>query len=255
MMLLKLLTLGLQPVGTALCVLLLALLCWRRRRLAGALVLFALGWLWLWATPLAADALQGRLEQRFAYVEPAALPVADVILVLGGGIEPGAPPQFPAVNLEAAADRVLHAAALYHAGRAPRVMVSGGRLPWTPGSATEADAMHALLRRLGVPAAAILREDRSRTTRENLRHAAPLLRDLQARRLLLVTSAWHMPRALAGAAQLGVEVIPAPTDFEVLPGRRYGVFGVLPDSAALHRSARGFKEGLGLLYGRAVAAG
>ncbi|MEW6166112.1 MAG: YdcF family protein [Pseudomonadota bacterium] len=245
---LKVLTLLLQPPGAAVLALLVALALWRRRRVAAVLVVFALAWLWLWATPPAAQALRSSLEQRYPVLPIDALPSADAIVVLGGGVEPPAPPRRPMLELRAGADRVLHAAELYRAGKAPRIVVSGGRLPWTGGANSEADAMRALLLQLGVPDSAILREDKSRTTRENMRYTAALLSRLEVRRVLLVTSALHMPRAMANAAALGVEVIAAPTDVEVIPGRRFGVLAWLPDAYMLERSAAAFKEYLGLMH-------
>ncbi|MEQ1439150.1 YdcF family protein [Fontimonas sp. SYSU GA230001] len=248
MMVLKLLTLLLQPLGTAALLLLVALSLWRRRRLALGLVACALAWLWLWATPWASTALCASLERRYAALPAERLPHADAILLLGGGIEPASPPLRNDFDLTAAGDRIVHAAALYRAGKAPVIVATGGRLPWTAGAASEADAMAQALARLGVPDTAILREDRARTTRENMRYSAPKLAQLHARRVLLVTSALHMPRAMANARVLGVEAIAAPTDVEVLPERRYGLLGVLPDAQKLERSSAAFKEYLGLAY-------
>ncbi|MFA5938249.1 MAG: YdcF family protein [Sinimarinibacterium sp.] len=248
MIALKLLTLVLQPLGTAALMLLLALLLSRRRRLSAGLTAFALTWLWLWSTPLASTALCGGLEQRYPALPADRLPNADAILLLGGGIEPASPPLRPDFDVSAAGDRILYAAQLYRAGKAPRILVTGGRLPWTAGAASEADAMQQMLVRLGVPDAAILREDRARTTRENMRYSAQKLSQLKAQRVLLVTSAMHMPRAMVNARILAVEVIAAPTDVEVLPERRYGLLGWLPDAQKLERSSAAFKEYLGLFY-------
>jgi len=248
MITLKVLTLLLQPLGTAVVALLLAVLLWRvRAGLARGLVLFALVWLWLWSAPWVSDALRASLERRYPMHAAASMPDADAIVLLGGGIEPAAPPQRLDVDVNFAGDRMIYAAALYHAGKAPRIIVSGGRLPWTPGAQTEADAMAALLQRLGVPDAAILREGRSRTTRENAAYTRTLLSELPVRRVLLVTSALHMPRAMANFATPGLEIVAAPTDIEVVD-RAHGVLDLLPDTRALDGSARAVKEYLGLLH-------
>lgn len=245
---LKLLTFLLQPLGTAALALLLALMLWPRRALSAALIVFALAWLWLWSTPLASTTLCASLEQRYPALPAQQVPEADAILLLGGGIEPASPPRRPDFDLAGGGDRIIYAAQLYHAGKAPVIVATGGRLPWTPGAASEADAMRALLLRLAVPDAAIVREDRSRTTRENMQYSAAKLAQLNVHRVLLVTSALHMPRSMSNARVLGVEVIAAPTDIEVLPERRYGVLGWLPDAQKLERSGAAFKEYLGLWY-------
>ncbi len=88
-------------------------------------------------------------------------------MVLGGAMEPAIPPRFPYPNLGAAADRVWEAARLYHAGKAPLIIASGGRLPWLGQKTPEAVAMRQFLEALGVPADAVVLESHSRTTHQN----------------------------------------------------------------------------------------
>jgi uncharacterized SAM-binding protein YcdF (DUF218 family) len=94
----------------------------------------------------------------------------DVLVVLGGG------------NTE----RPLRAAELYKAGVAPKILCSG---------LGDCESNRALLRRAGVPAAAILREDQSHNTSENARFSIPILRRLGAKRVIIVTSWYHSRRA------------------------------------------------------------
>ncbi|TJY59916.1 YdcF family protein [Sinimarinibacterium sp. CAU 1509] len=254
MITLKILTVLLQPLGAALLALLFALLLWRRRvGLARGLTGAALVWLWLWSMPWASEALRASLEQRYPMRAPDDLPQADAIVLLGGGIEPAAPPRRLDVDVNSGGDRMIYTAALYHAGKAPLIIVSGGRLPWTPGTQSEADAMAALLQQLGVPDAAVLREGRSRTTRENARYTRDLLATRGIHRVLLVTSALHMPRSMRNFETPGVEFIAAPTDVEVVE-RAHGVLDLLPDTRALDGSARAFKEYLGLLHQAVLGA-
>jgi uncharacterized SAM-binding protein YcdF (DUF218 family) len=89
---------------------------------------------------------------------------------------------------------VWHAAALYRAGKARWVLLSGGNPPGDENVAPEAEAMAEVLRALGVPASAMRLEGRSRNTLENAVLSLALVRQVGARRVLLVTSALHMPR-------------------------------------------------------------
>jgi uncharacterized SAM-binding protein YcdF (DUF218 family) len=145
-----------------------------------------------------------------------------------------------------AADRVWHAASLYRAGKAPVVLVSGGNQPGAAGIQVEAEAIRTMLLALGVPDGAIRAEGKSRNTAENARETVDLVRAAGARRVLLVTSALHMPRALrVFRRQLdgtGVKVIPASTDVESPNFAAVGVQRWLPDANALALSTRALKE-------------
>ncbi len=241
---LKLLTLLLMPTGTALCAGVLAVLLWRRRRRVALGVAFAgLGWLWLWATPFAADRITVALETRYPPITPAAAPTADAILLLGGdprGLQRACEAELVRCS------RTAFAAALYAAQRAPLLLASGGRSDGR--GQTEAAHMREQLIELGVPDSAIMVESTARNTRENISAAAPLLRSHGVKRILLVTSALHMPRAMANAAALNLDAIAAPSDFDPLPAQSRGLRALLPQQAALRRSQRAIKEFLGLAH-------
>lgn len=245
-MLAKLVTAAISPLGTALLLAVLALLCaalgWRRR--AWGLALAGTLWLAAWSTPLASHALRGRLEAPYPPVPVLSLPAAPVVVVLGGGVAPPATAQgLP--QLEAAADRVWHAARVYHAGKAPLVLASGGGVRGA-GAVSEAAAMAQLLAALGVPPGAVLLEDRSTNTAENARYSAQLLQARGINRVLLVTSALHMRRALAEFAAAGLQAHPAATDHEADNTRTWPAWRRwLPDASALEGSARAVKEWVG----------
>ena len=222
------------------------MLLWRGRRRSGALLLtVAIGWLWLWATPAFSDWLRATVEQRYPPIPLEQVPTADAIVVLGGLVEAAAPPERLEPNLGAATDRLWHAAHLYRAGKAPRILVSGGNLPWSRVMQPESSVMAELLQQLGVPAAAILQETRSRTTRENRDFSLLILQANGIRRILLVTSALHIPRALALFRATALDVIPAPTDFEIHTPDNTHPLRWLPDAQALADGSRAFKEYLG----------
>lgn len=234
------------PLGFSLGLTLLALLLFglRRRRWSAVFLTFSILWLGLWSLPVVSDALRLSLEGQFPPQAVNDLPTADAVVVLGGGITP-APPDWPYPNLGQGADRVWHAARIYHAGKAPHVIISGGRLPWLGERTSEAVAMRQFLSDLGVPANAVLLEDQSRSTYENALHTAPLLQQHEIKQVLLVSSALHLPRALATFRAAGIAALPAPTDFEVMPEPAHPLRW-LPDAQALANSTRALKEYLGL---------
>lgn len=223
--------------------LLAALLRWRRAA-AGWGVLAVL-WLWVWSTPVVSHGLRHAMESRYPAVPVDDVPQAQAVVVLGGGV---APPEVPGglPNLHAAADRVWHAARLMRAGKAPWLLVSGGHDP-ALSAYSEAQAMQGLLVELGVPRQALLLEGHSRNTRQNARYSAQVLQPMGVRRIVLVTSALHMRRAVSLFEAEGFEVIPAATDHEAR--QRFTALDALPDAEALNGSARALKEWVGQLSG------
>src|SRR5260370_7247985 len=84
---------------------------------------------------------------------------------------------------------------------------------WGAGIETEAEAARSVLEDWGVPESAILVETRSKNTAENGSFSRDLLASRGIHRALLVTSAYHMPRAVAAFRKAGLEVTPPPTHY------------------------------------------
>jgi len=195
-----------------------------------------------------ADGLQGALERQYPPRPVSAVPSADAIVVLGGAIGAPRPPRVHP-DLSGAADRVWHAARLYHAGRAPLIIASGGTVPWQDQRFREATAMQRLLTRWGVPADSVLLEARSANTYENARYTADVVRRRGLDRVLLVTSAQHMRRALATFRSAGVNARPAATDYHVTDGST-SVLDLVPSADALGGSTAAIREYVGYLVYR-----
>lgn len=237
----------LSPLGLGLLLVLLAALCpWRgRARRATALSAAALAVLWIASSPFAARRMADVLERPFPPVAAGDLPAGDAIVLLGGAVTP-LDRSRGLVNVGAAFDRVLFARSLFAAGRAPVIVVTGGSLT---GGHPEAEAIARQLEELGIPARALVLETASRTTRENALGAAEILSQRGARRVLLVTSALHMARALATFRSAGIEAFPAPTDHQVAAEGR-GLLDGLPSPDALVTFTAALKEQVGLLVYR-----
>ncbi len=227
--------------------LLLALPGRRRGFLIAAIVVTLL--LWLAATPWISYGLKFRLESRSRGVTAEALPNADAIVVLGGTLTPPASPGSDA-NLSAAADRLVFGARLYRLGKSPIILISGGN---AAGAGTmQAESIHAaaLMRSWGIPADAILTETESVNTYENAVFTKLMLNQYDLKTVLLVTSALHMPRALATFETAGIETTPAATDFETSVPVASGLAAWIADPAALEGTTRALKEYIGRLVYR-----
>jgi uncharacterized SAM-binding protein YcdF (DUF218 family) len=207
----KILPLLIYPTGLAFLLVFASLFLRRKLRLQTVFLLGALLVIGLAGNRYVAYGLVRSLEVRFLSLSQ--VPEADAIVVLGGGTEILSPPR-PIAEINGAGDRVLYAAELYRQGKAPVILATGGRINWYEGAgSTAAGEMRQLLLFLGVPARDILLEEVSLNTYENAIYSAVLLQERQAQRILLVTSAMHMPRAYPLFVATGLEVIPAPTDY------------------------------------------
>jgi len=245
------------PVGLVWLLLLGGLLARRRPRLLQVTALLALIILWIGGNDWVAESLTRSLEWR--YLPPAELPEVEAIVVLGGGTDSYPPPR-PWVEVNGAGDRVIHAARLYRQGKAPMLILSGGNIDWlSTRMQTPAEEMATLLDLMGVPPEAMVLQTRSRNTYEDALFSSELLRERGIERILLVTSAFHMPRSVALFRHTGLDVIPAPVDFSVteaswrdltsgdLRGRMLGFF---PSAGNLSQTSNAIKEYLGILVYR-----
>jgi uncharacterized SAM-binding protein YcdF (DUF218 family) len=247
----KLLPVFIYPLGLALALGLLAFLLsfTRLRALAKAVLFLGLAILWTASTPTFAVWLTGRIEAQYAPVAVENLPVSDVAVILGGAIGQPRAPRL-ASDLGPAADRVLHTARIFRAGKAANILVAAGNLPWLPAETSEAALIRDLLVEFGVPEVAIVLETESRNTRENAINAARIVGERGWRTGLIVTSAVHMPRAVATFRRAGLDFLPAVTDIRAVPPFYHSPLDLLPDAEALAASTLAIKEWLGLIVYR-----
>jgi len=238
-------------------------LVFRVKSLALALLLFSVVWLWIWSTGAMGRWIGLSLEREFPPQTVEQMPTADAIVVLGGGAGMNTN-ACPYVKLMGSADRAWHGARLYKAGKAPKVFVT-----------TEADALFMI--DLGVPREAITVNDKARNTEEEARLIAGAMKRVQSSqtvsslgfsvqssddnskpqtlntklerpKVLLVTSAWHMRRALLMYRRYAkdVEVVPAATDYVNMTmfGRPLEFVDFIPDPCMIGQNAYMFKEWL-----------
>lgn len=201
--------------------------------------------LYLLSTPLAGDALL-----RWWETPPATATDlwpdsgAQAIVVLGGGIY-GNAPEYGGDTVHAMALERLRYAALLHRRSQLPLLVSGGN-PAADGS-DEAQAMRRTLEQdFGVPVR--WSENRSLNTLGNARLSRELLAGAGINRILLVTHAWHMPRARLAFEHAGFSVIAAPTIHSTR--HRLRLADLLPDAGALRDSALVCHEVIGLVWYR-----
>jgi uncharacterized SAM-binding protein YcdF (DUF218 family) len=161
--------------------------------------------------PLGA-ALIRPLEDRFPVV-PENLAAPSGIIVLGGALDELLSEAHGTPSLISGAARLTAGAALARRYPQARLVFTGGAASLTKEMPSEAKGVHKLWLDLGVPDSQMSFEDRSRNTWENALFTRDLIAPKPGERWLLVTSAWHMPRAMGIFRRVGFDVTAYPVDF------------------------------------------
>jgi uncharacterized SAM-binding protein YcdF (DUF218 family) len=230
------------PPGALIVLILVGLALARvRPRLGLGLAFAATLSLYAIATPFLATRLMHSIQSPF--IDPAQDATGEAIVVLGGGLYPGALEYGGDTVSHRSLERVRYAARLQKIMGKP-ILLAGGN----PGRADSSDAeeMNHVLREFGANAEWL--ENASDNTMENARYARRTLRETGISRIYLVTHAWHMPRARLAFEQAGFQVIPAGIAYfaplEAMPAY------VVPSAGALELSGTFFREIGGIAWYR-----
>ncbi len=214
-----------------------------------SLVLF-----WVCSTPLASDFLARALENGAERMETTGMPTVDAIVVLSEGrvVAPGA----SAISEWSDGDRFWGGVALYQAGKAPLLVFTGGWTPGQPNAKPEGEVLIGYAMALGVPSKSLRTTGFVMNTAEEAQAVTKLLgRQVidgqglkQAIKVLLVTSAYHMPRAQRLFERAGLTVIAYPVDFQVQTSRNLSVMDFVPSASAFQKTEMAWRETIGRAY-------
>lgn len=239
----KILPLLMLPFGVGLLLLFAGLRLRRRALMWGAILI-----LWVGSTPWVSEHLMRGAEAGAIRLSAVESGTADAIVVLSAGriVAPG-----PAgISEWGDPDRFFGGIELFQAGKAPLIVFTGAWLPWAPNEPLEGTVLAGYAKALGVPSDRILTTGRVSNTADEARAVADLLRGRQLAppHVLLVTSAFHMPRARHQFESAGVVVSPFPVDFQISAGSAVTLIDFVPSSGALSKTERALREVYGRLF-------
>lgn len=257
----KVLPLLFLPTGVV-AILVIASIATRRQRYAvGALILFlALSNQW------ACEQLIRFANGPAVHARAIAMPTADAIVVLGEGREVA--PGDAHFSEWTDGDRFWGGIDLKRADRAPYLVFTGGTAPDVPNAPLEGQVLKEYAEKIGIASNAILVSDRVYTTDEEAQAIEGLLHGLRrpplkegvkaepkrdALKILLVTSAYHMPRARLLFEHRGFDVIPYPVDFKIDADRTFSPGDFIPRALWFSRSEMIIRELEGRWYYQLLA--
>ena len=220
----------------------------RYPRLGKSLIATSFILLYLLASPLVADRLLGLLEKDIQPIKMESMRGAEAIVILGGGMYRDAPEygQDSAGALTLA--RLQYGAHLQRTTGLP-ILVTGGN---PEHGLAEAHVMRqTLVDHFGVPVKWV--EARAINTAQNGQYSAEILMPTGIKTVLVVSHAWHMPRARYAFEKVGMNFLPAPTRFANPPrpiDNAYSPFDFIPNAHALEQSYFALHELVGLVWYR-----
>ncbi len=238
----KLLPVIALPLGFCIALILFALL-FKKRWLAVVAVLI----LYLSSVPIVGDSLLKPLEDRFPRLEVADAPPVDAIVVLSGMLHKSRS-NSGTLEWSEAVDRFEQGIALMKAGKAPLLIFTGGRLPWSNQQITEGQELQGAALARGIPASSIIVTGEVGNTADEAKAVRKIAEERKLQRIILVTTSWHMPRAEYLFRTRGVPVLPFPTDYSTRYNEPFTVLDFLPQADALRNTETALRETYGRLY-------
>lgn len=242
-------TLALPPAINILVILFALVFLASKPRLRNSLIFLAIASLTLLAMPVSTDYLAQGLE-TFPALDVDRINGKDyqAIVILGAGRHRNAIEYGSDVPKAMGLERLRYGALLQRKTGLP-ILVTGGM--WDKDRVPESEFMESIIEHEFM-GSVLWQEDQSRTTWENAKYSKRIATENQIQKVLLVTHAWHMPRAAYSFEKANLSFTAAPTGFRSGDKELPDVLNYIPQASALHTSVLMLHEMLGLLWYRFV---
>ena len=207
--------------------------------------LVAVGILIVCSLPVVSNQLITALEQGYTLAPAASAKEADAVVVLSGMVRTIEGEDGLAYEWAEAADRIFAGIDLIKNDKSSVLILTGGKLPWSVGK-PEGEHLREIAEELGVPAGSILITENVQNTDQEAKAVAKLLNKNNPT-VILVTSAFHMPRAQRVFEAAGVVVAPFAVDF-LTDADKTKAMDFIPSAEAFRESSFFVREIIGRLY-------
>jgi uncharacterized SAM-binding protein YcdF (DUF218 family) len=240
----KFLPIFVLPMGVAALLLLFAL--WKKQRWP---VLLAIVIMWISSTPWVGSKLIGWVESAYPAIAVDAVEPADAIVVLGGIYGPSMPDGYIS-NWSDSVERFEAGVRLMQANKAPMLIFTGAKLPWEKRVTTEGAELRAEAIAREIDPKRVIVTNIVANTADEAREVALLMRERNWRRVILITTGWHMRRSAYQFKKAGVAFTPFPVDFRSDNQRALASIDFIPKGEALGQTETALRETYGYWFYR-----
>jgi len=195
--------------------------------------------------PIVSDKLIAYLESDYELNKPSKIDSANAIVVLSGMIQTIKTKDGLDYEWGGAVDRFFTGIDLFNLDKAPTLIFTGGKLPWSIG-VPEGEFLKEEAIKLGIPKKDILLTENVENTDQEAKAIKKLL-SLDNPKVILVTSAFHMPRAQLVFEAAGISVIPFPVDFLIGTGK-ITLMSFIPSASSFAGTSFFVREMIGRTY-------
>ena len=195
--------------------------------------------------PIVSDKLIAYLESDYELIKPSKVESADAVVVLSGMVKTIQTKNGLDYEWGEAADRIFAGIDLFKSNKAPVLILTGGKLPWSIG-VPEGEYLRDVAIDLGVPKKDILLTENVENTDQEAKAIKKILL-LDNPKVILVTSAFHMPRAQLVFEAAGINVIPFPVDF-IIGAEKLTFMSFIPSAGSFASTSFFVREIIGRTY-------
>jgi len=195
--------------------------------------------------PILSSKLISYLEKDFSLAPTSSVKPADAIVVLSGMVRTIEDENGFVYEWSEASDRIFAGIDLIKENKAPVLILTGGKLPWSVGE-PEGEHLRNIAKKYGVPSQIILLTENVQNTDQEAKAVAKLIKK-EVPNIILVTSAFHMPRAQMVFEAAGIAVSPFPVDF-LRSSEKVTILTFIPSAIAFSQTSFFIRELIGRLY-------
>lgn len=236
----KILPLLVSPLSLVIFFVLIGTIFKKRR-----IIIFGMLILVFCSLPIISNKLTAFLEKDYQPIKISNVEVADAVVVLGGMVKILKKNETIFYEFNDSVDRILAGINLYKNNKAPILILTRGKLPWSIGK-PEGEYLREFAMKAGIPKENIILTENVENTEQEAKSVKKILLNNNSK-IILVTSAFHMDRAKKVFEAVNIKVIKHPVDFKS-GSTKFNFMNLIPSAYSFNNTSHFFREMIGRLY-------